>query len=88
MQIVRVKDKYQVTIPTSVRQKAGIEVGDVLEARAERGEIVLAPKSIISRRLLDAIREVERGEALGPFKTAGEFFSSLDAETRKSKRKR
>jgi AbrB family looped-hinge helix DNA binding protein len=49
MSIVRVKNKYQVVIPESVRDQIGVEVGDVLEAKVERGKITLTPKSIVNR---------------------------------------
>ena len=49
MSIVRVKNKYQVVIPESVRDQIRLEVGDVLEAKAERGKIVFTPKSIVDR---------------------------------------
>jgi len=58
MPIVRVKTKYQVTLPTAIRVRAGIRVGDVLEAKVEKGKITLTPKSIPDREtLLNSIRE-------------------------------
>ncbi len=49
MSIVRVKNKYQVVIPESVRTQIGVEVGDVLEAKVEHGKITFTPKSIVDR---------------------------------------
>jgi bifunctional DNA-binding transcriptional regulator/antitoxin component of YhaV-PrlF toxin-antitoxin module len=49
MSIVRVKNKYQVVIPESVREEIGVEIGDVLEAKVERGKITFTPKSIVDR---------------------------------------
>jgi bifunctional DNA-binding transcriptional regulator/antitoxin component of YhaV-PrlF toxin-antitoxin module len=49
MAIIRVKNKYQVVIPESVRDEIGVEVGDVFEAKVERGKITLTPKSIVDR---------------------------------------
>jgi AbrB family looped-hinge helix DNA binding protein len=49
MSIVRVKNKYQVVIPESVRDQIGVEVGDMFEVKAERGKITLTPKSIVDR---------------------------------------
>ncbi len=34
MALVSVKSKYQVVIPQSVREKIGLNVGDLLEAKA------------------------------------------------------
>jgi len=41
----------QVTIPTSFWKRTGLGVGDLLEAKAERGKIMLAPKGLIDRDL-------------------------------------
>ena len=49
MSLVTVKNKYQVVIPQSVREQVGVNVGDLLEAKAEKGAIVLKPKVIIDR---------------------------------------
>lgn len=35
MSIIRVKTKGQVTIPTSLRTRLGVSVGDLLEAKIE-----------------------------------------------------
>ncbi len=34
--LVKVKTKYQITLPTTVREQAGIDVGDLLEAKDEK----------------------------------------------------
>lgn len=49
MSIVRIKTKYQVVIPASVRDEIGVKIGDLLEAKAERGKITLTPKSLVDR---------------------------------------
>lgn len=41
MAIVRVKSKFQITIPVSVRKAAGIKVGDFLEVSVKNGVIIL-----------------------------------------------
>ena len=49
MSIIRVKNKYQVVIPESVRDQIGVEIGDMLEAKVEDGKITFTPKSIVDR---------------------------------------
>jgi AbrB family looped-hinge helix DNA binding protein len=49
MAIVTVKKKYQVVIPQAIREKLGINRGDVLEAKVERGRLTYTPKSVIDR---------------------------------------
>ena len=45
-ELVRVKDKFQVTIPVNVRAAISIEMGDYLEATVYEGGILLRPKRI------------------------------------------
>ena len=47
MAIVTVKNKVQVVIPLAIREKLGINRGDVLEAKVERGRLTYTPKAII-----------------------------------------
>ena len=48
--LVRVKEKFQVTIPTELREALHLTVGDILEATVERDNIVLKPKAVVDRR--------------------------------------
>ena len=41
MPLVKIKEKYQVTLPASVRKKAGVAVGDLLEAQVRGKTITL-----------------------------------------------
>ncbi len=52
MAIVTVKNKYQVVIPQSVRERVGVKVGDILEAKAEKGKITFTPKAVLDRSVL------------------------------------
>jgi AbrB family looped-hinge helix DNA binding protein len=47
--LVKVQHKGQVTIPSRLRQQAGIAEGDIVEATFQRGHIVLTPKVVIDR---------------------------------------
>ena len=49
MAYVRVKQKYQITIPTSVREQVGLREGDTLETKVEDGHIVLIPQQMSAR---------------------------------------
>jgi AbrB family looped-hinge helix DNA binding protein len=48
--LVKVKEKFQVTISTELRQALHLTVGDLLEATIENDTIVLKPKAVIDRR--------------------------------------
>jgi AbrB family looped-hinge helix DNA binding protein len=45
----RTQHKGQVTIPTRVRQQAGLGKGDLVEFSYQRGKIVITPKVVIDR---------------------------------------
>jgi AbrB family looped-hinge helix DNA binding protein len=47
MPIVTVKNKFQVVIPRAVRVELGINRGDLLEARVERGKLTYTRKAVI-----------------------------------------
>jgi AbrB family looped-hinge helix DNA binding protein len=85
--LVKVKEKYQVTLPVSLREKVGLEVGDLLEAKIEGKKITLTPKSILDRELAQALKEIEQGKTYGPFNSAKAFLRSLHRETTKLKKK-
>ena len=61
MPLVKVKEKFQVTIPTEVREAAQIAVGDILEATVQGTTIVLTPKAVVDRQ--EAWEKIERATA-------------------------
>jgi AbrB family looped-hinge helix DNA binding protein len=85
--LVKVKEKYQVTLPASVRRKAGLAVGDLLEAKVQGGKITLTPKSIVDREIALALEDVKKGRVYGPFSTAKETIRSLHREANKLRKK-
>ena len=62
MPLAKVKTKFQVTLPTAVREQAGIDVGDLLEAKVEKGKITFTPKSIIDRETAEGLEDIRRVE--------------------------
>lgn len=49
MSLVSVKNKYQVVIPQTLREQLGINLGDLLEAKIERGKLTYTRKAVIDR---------------------------------------
>ena len=49
MPLVKIKEKYQVTIPSSIRKKLPLKVGDVLEAELEDDAIILKPQVVMDK---------------------------------------
>ncbi len=86
MALVRVKEKYQVTIPNDVRELAGLAIGDYLEAKlGPRGVIMLTPKTLIDRKLAESFEDVKTGRTHGPFDTASAMATSIEANIKKSR---
>jgi len=54
-----------------VRRLVRIGVGDLLEAKAEKGRIVLTPKPVIDRRLAEALDDLKAGEPVPQVPRAG-----------------
>jgi len=87
MPVVKVKTKYQVTLPTSVRHRVGLKVGDLLEAKVERGKITLTPKGVITPGMAEGLEDVRKGRVYGPFASADELLHSLHREAAKFRKK-
>ena len=92
MPLVRVKEKYQVTLPTAVRQKAGVAVGDLLEAQVRGKKITLTPKTVVDRafiekRLAEGHEDLKKGRVYGPFSSAKEAIRSLHREAKKLRKR-
>ena len=83
MSIVTVKNKYQIVIPLIVREKIGLNVGDVLEAKIERGKITLTPKALVDRGIAQSLDDFKSGRSYGPFKTHAAFLASLHSQTKR-----
>lgn len=78
MPLVRVKQKFQVTLPAEVREELHIEEGDLLEAVVQKDSIVLTPKAVVDKKSLDAylderIEELRAGKTVGPFNSVEEY---------------
>ncbi len=78
MPLVRVKQKFQVTLPAEVREQLDIEEGDLLEAVVANDSVVLTPKVVVGKKGLDAylterLEELRAGETVGPFENMEEY---------------
>jgi|SRR6516165_10781782 AbrB family looped-hinge helix DNA binding protein len=59
--LVKVKEKFQITLPAELREVLHLAVGDLLEATIEDNVIVLKPKIVIDRE--QAWAKIERAMA-------------------------
>lgn len=86
--LVTVKTKYQVTLPTSIRRKADVSIGDILEAKVEGNKITLTPKGLIDRELALAMEDVRRGRTYGPFGSPAEMIRDMKKRVAERKKHR
>ncbi len=49
MPLIKVKEKYQVTIPATIRKELSLKIGDVLEAELDGDQIVMKPKMVTDK---------------------------------------
>jgi AbrB family looped-hinge helix DNA binding protein len=87
MDIVTVKNKFQIVIPQHVREQVHIEIGDLLEAGVEDGKITFTPKSLIDRHLAEGLEDARVGRTHGPYGNADEAIAALDMRARRRTKK-
>lgn len=78
--LVRVKDKFQITIPTKVRKQIHIKKGDILEVGVKNKVIIIKPKVLLDKASVEnaineGLRDYKKGRIVGPFKNIKEFKS-------------
>ena len=78
MPLVKVKEKFQVTIPTALRKAVRLSVGDLLEAEAKGNTIVLKPKTVVDRESVEAaieegLQDLKAGRVTPKFSSVEEF---------------
>jgi AbrB family looped-hinge helix DNA binding protein len=88
---------WQVVVPKPVRDALGLKLGDILEARAEGGAVVLRPKVLLDReeflkQLKDDVEsskaDVAAGRVLGPFDSAEQLGRALGIPRHRAKHAR
>ena len=84
MSRVTIKQKYQVTIPVSLRSRLELQEGDVLEAREQDGAILLIPQVVVSRKEPGNRRSLSAyvGSARGLLSSVEEIDEFIDHERR------
>jgi bifunctional DNA-binding transcriptional regulator/antitoxin component of YhaV-PrlF toxin-antitoxin module len=83
MALVSIRSKYHVVIPREVGEAAGVEAGDLLEAKVEAGRITLTPRSAVERGVAESLADFAAGRSYGPFDTAKAVVKSLHRESAK-----
>ena len=74
MDLIKVRGKAQITLPSQIRKALGIHEGDYLEAEVQDNKVVLIPQLLLDkletvelsaqgeRMLEEALEEVKQGE--------------------------
>lgn len=75
--LVKVKTKYQVTIPPSLRKQLRVGIGDFLEIKKEKGSLVLTPKAVIDKGLAEALQDIKEGRVHGPYTSVRAMMKDL-----------
>ena len=88
MQLVTVKSKYQIVIPRAIREQVGVDIGDLLEAKVEKGKITFVPKSVLDRHLAEGLDDLKRGRTHGPYDSAKDAIAALQARAKKPTKRR
>ncbi|MDR3642304.1 MAG: AbrB/MazE/SpoVT family DNA-binding domain-containing protein [Candidatus Doudnabacteria bacterium] len=86
MELVKVKTKYQITLPVALRKKAGVNIGDIFEATVNKGEITLRAKNLVDKGIAEGLADVRAGRVYGPFDTHKEMVDFLHESVKKYKK--
>ncbi len=65
MSLVKVRSNGQVTLPSSLRKRAKLNMGDLLEAKLEKGKITLRPASLIGHHIAESQEQIKKGSSTG-----------------------
>ena len=82
MDIVTVKNKFQIVIPQRVRELVHIAIGDILEAGVVGGKITFTPKSLVDRHLAEGLEDARNGRTHGPYNTAEAAMAALESRAK------
>jgi AbrB family looped-hinge helix DNA binding protein len=89
MNLVKLKEKGQVTIPASVRAQVAAHKGDIFEVVVANGNIVLKPQELVSRKQTRKGQKHEGAdvsEFIGSLKGLFGSQEEIDASIRKERK--
>jgi AbrB family looped-hinge helix DNA binding protein len=77
MAAVKIGTSRQVVIPKKLYDQLRLRAGDYLEVELQDGNLVLTPKQLVEKSILDGIEDFKKGRSIGPFKTAKAAIRAL-----------
>ena len=87
--VLQVRRNFQITLPSAIRKRLGLKVGDILKTTLEKGKIVISPAKTIdaeqswfwAKEWQEAEKEAEEDIKSGrvkKFKNVQELIANLD----------
>lgn len=91
MALVKLKEKYQLTLPAEVCKKADLNVGDLLEAKVQGKKITLAPTVVVNREFIEkrlalAEEDIKKGKVSPAFSSTKAAIRYLHRQAKKLKK--
>ncbi len=89
MALVKVKNNYQITIPSNLRKKFNLVVGDYMEIEKHNNGIVLKPVKVVhpdqeyfytkewQKDEAEADKDIANGDVVGPFDNIKDGLKAL-----------
>jgi len=89
MELVRIKRHYQITLPSALRKKLNIDIGDYVEVENKNGDIVMRPVKLVhpdqeyfytrewQEGEAQADKDIARGDVVGPFDNIKDGLKAL-----------
>lgn len=93
MPLVKIKGKYQVTLPAEIRERLALKVGDLLEVDLKDQHIVLKPKTLIDKdqvweRLMAVLRKVHKqNKGVDPAEVERDVIAAIQKVRRREYKK-
>lgn len=87
--LVRMKEKFQLTVPVALRERARFSVGDLYEADVSEdgGTLTFKAKSLVDRSVEVSRADYAAGRYRGPFSSVEEERESLGVSVIKKRRR-
>lgn len=88
MPLVKIKEKFQVTIPNEIRSKIHLEIGDLLEAQVKNNTIVLKAKEVVDRNFVaiaiqEGLDDIKKGRVSDSFHSVDKMLEALHTKNKK-----
>jgi AbrB family looped-hinge helix DNA binding protein len=77
MPVVKIRTNRQVTIPKTIFDELGLEEGQFVEVVRQQNGVFFKPKKLVDSDIEEALRDIDEGRVIGPFKTAKTAIKAL-----------